>query len=79
MTHPQACNPEYGYKFQILAKNTRFSRIWDHWDHCDYATDKGNKNYLLTKYRQAYGAGWEFKVIVLPRKYWPENQTKKAV
>jgi hypothetical protein len=58
-----------GYKYQILCRNQSYGRAYEH---CDYATDKADKNYLVGEYRLAYGAGWEFKVIVLPRKYWPE-------
>lgn len=68
MAHPQAYAPETGYQYQILCRNARYSRSFEA---CDYATDKSDKIHLLTNYRQAYGAGWEFRVILLPRKYWP--------
>lgn len=68
MTMPKAYSPEQGYKYQILA--------WDsynrEYDHLDYAKDKTEKNYLLTEYAMAYGAGARFKTIPLPRKYWTE-------
>jgi len=68
MTIPNAYNPEYGYRYQILC--------WDNYnreyDHCDYAKDKGEKVYLLKEYALAYGAGFRFKTITLPKKYWRE-------
>lgn len=69
MSYPQAYEPEQGYKFQILCRNQSYSRAWEH---CDYAKDRTEKNYLIGEYRLAYGAGWEFKSILLPAKYWPE-------
>ena len=68
MAHPQAYEPQDGQKYQILCRNQRFSRAYEA---CDYAADKADRNHLLANYRMAYGLGWEFKVILLPRKYWP--------
>lgn len=68
MAMPQAYEPQDGYKYQILCRNQSYSRAYEH---CDYAKDKQEKNYLLGEYRLAYGAGWEFKVILLPFKCWP--------
>lgn len=67
MTLPKAYDPEEGYKYQILCKyqNQPF-------EHCDYATDKKEKDYLLGEYRLAYGNEFSFKVILLPQKYWKE-------
>lgn len=66
MTMPIAYSPEQGYRYQIL--------VWDSYnrsyDHCDYAKDKQEKNYLITEYAIAYGNGFHFKTIQLPRKYW---------
>lgn len=70
MARPQAYDPQDGYRYQILCR----SRCRK-WEHCDYAKDRTEKNYLVGEYRMAYGVGWEFKVIPLPRKYWP-NATK---
>jgi len=70
MARPQAYEPAEGYKYQILARNPAYGRAFDH---CDYATDRSDKNHLLANYRLAYGGGWEFKVITLPAKYWPKK------
>ena len=67
MSMPQAYEPQQGYKFQILCRNQQYSRAWEH---CDHAKDTQEKNYLIQNYRQAYGAGWEFKSILQPVKYW---------
>lgn len=67
MTMPKAYEPEYGYKFQLLCKNPSYDREWEH---CDYAEDFKDKNYLLGEYRLAYGNGYQFKSIMLPIKYW---------
>jgi hypothetical protein len=68
MTMPKAYQPEQGYMFQILTRNTAYDREWDSLDH---AKDRADLNYLLGEYRLAYrGNGHEFKVIPLPRKYW---------
>ena len=65
MTQPQAYDPQPGQRFQILCKSTE--RVWEH---CDYAKDSQEKNYLLGEYRLAYGPGFMFKVIQLPKHYW---------
>ena len=67
MTMPKAYDPEYGYKFQILCRNLHYSRSWEH---LDYAKDSQEKKYLLGEYRMAQGAGWEYKTIQLPEKFW---------
>lgn len=66
MGRPKAYSPEYGCKYQILVlcPNDRA------YEHCDYAKDKAEKDYLLGEYRLAYGAGFSFKTIPLPKKYW---------
>jgi len=66
MAHPKAYSPEPGQMYQILCRQGR------EWDHCDYAKDKTEKNYLLGEYRLAYH-GFEFKTILLPAKYWPKK------
>jgi hypothetical protein len=71
MSRPQAYQPEQGYKYQILTRNSQYSRAFEH---CDYAKDNKEKKYLIENYRQAYGIGWEFKSIMLPEKYWTEKQ-----
>ncbi len=71
MSRPQAYAPEQGYKYQILTRNSQYSRAFEH---CDYAKDLAEKKHLITEYRLAYGAGWEFKSLMLPAKYWTEKQ-----
>ena len=68
MSKPNAYEPQQGYQYQILTRNQQYSGRT--WEHCDYAKDKQDKNYLIGEYRIAYGAGWEFKSILLPAKYW---------
>ncbi len=75
MSHPKAYSPAQGYKFQILARNTAYGNAYDH---CDYAKDSAEKNYLIGEYRLAYGAGWEFKTIRLPSAYWPKAESQMA-
>jgi hypothetical protein len=69
MSYPQAYDPQQGYKYQILCRNQSYSRTWEH---CDYAKDRQEKNYLINEYRMAYGVGYEFKAITLPQRYWQE-------
>lgn len=70
MPKPQAYDPQPGYKYQILCRNPNYDRAWEH---CDYAIDNASKNHLIGETRLAYGAGWEFKSIRLPVKYWPSS------
>ena len=67
MTKPIAYEPQEGYRYQILTRNQAYSREWES---CDYATDQKELNYLLEEYYFAYGAGYEFQVILLPKRYW---------
>lgn len=76
MARPQAYDPQDGYKYQILGRNPAYGRAFDH---VDYAKDRQEKNYLLGEYGMAYGGGWEFKTIILPRKYWPKPEPVAAV
>ncbi|MFQ3543590.1 hypothetical protein Q7A53_05845 [Halobacillus rhizosphaerae] len=69
MSYPQAYSPEQGYRYQILVK-TPYDRAYEH---CDYAKDREEKNYLTNEYRLAYGVGYTFKSIELPQKYWNEK------
>lgn len=71
MAKPKAYDPQQDYKWQILCRNQAYSG--NEWEHCDYATDNSDRRHLLENYRLAYGAGWEFKSILLPRKYWPKR------
>lgn len=67
MTRPKAYDPQQGYKYQIL---TRYNPDGNEWEHCDYAKDKAERNYLLNEYYIAYGPGFSFTWLTLPRKYW---------
>ena len=69
MSRPKAYDPQDGFKYQILCRCVSISREWEH---CDYATDATDRKHLITNYRQAYGTGWEFQTITLPRKHWPK-------
>jgi hypothetical protein len=69
MSYPKAYCPEKGYKFQILVMCPGVRE----YEHCDYAVDSKDKKHLLDNYRLAYGAGFGFKTIVLPVKYWPHK------
>lgn len=71
MPHPKAYDPAPDSKYQIFCRNKSYSREWEH---CDYAESKADRDYLLVNYRQAYGAEWEFKTILLPKKYWPKQK-----
>lgn len=66
MTYPLAYDPQQSYKYQLLVKcpNERA------YEHCDYATDYSDKKHLLENYKMAYGNGFSFKTIKLPKKYW---------
>jgi hypothetical protein len=66
MSKCKAYEPQQGYKYQILVKCGGERSF----EHCDYAKDKEEKNYLLNEYRLAYGVGCSFKTILLPMKYW---------
>lgn len=68
MTMPKAYSPEQGYKYQILCKHPAYNGR--EWEHCDYATDKEDKNHLLKSYKLAYGVGYQFRIILLPKRYW---------
>lgn len=65
MSQPKAYDPQQGYRYQILCRCGVVE-----WEHCDYAVDRADKKHLLAEYRMAYPAGYEFKTILLPRKYW---------
>ncbi len=69
MSRPKAYDPQEGQRYQILCRNQQYSREWEH---CDYAKDRDEKRHLIANYSLAYGAGWEFKTIPLPAKYWPK-------
>lgn len=75
MPRPAAYDPQDGYKYQIFARNPSYGRCWES---CDYAKDRTEKLYLVQEYRMAYGGGWEFKTILLPKKYWPQPETVAA-
>ena len=71
MTHPKAYDPEQGYMYQILCRSkASYDREWEH---CDYAKNKEEKNYFLEEYGLSYRGNFEFKVILLPKKYWAKG------
>lgn len=71
MSMPKAYEPEKGYQFQILCRHPEYNGR--EWEHCDYARDIKDKNYLIKEYRLAYGSGYQFQAISLPVKYWKED------
>lgn len=71
MSYPKAYQPVRGYKYQILCRHPEYNGR--EWEHCDYAIDKKEKNYMVSEYTLAYGCGYEFKAILLPQKYWSEE------
>ena len=66
MALPKAYKSEQGYMYQILCRP--YGR--HEWEHCDYAVDKAERDYLVNEYRIAYRGGYEFLCIQLPQKYW---------
>ena len=44
MSNPKAYDPQDGYKYQIMCRNPRQDREWEH---CGYAKGKREKNYLF--------------------------------
>lgn len=71
MSHPKAYEPIDGQMYQILCREKNNSQR--EWDHCDYAASREEKNYILNEYRLSYRGGFDFKVILLPKKYWPKE------
>jgi hypothetical protein len=67
MGYPNAYEPIQGQKYQIFTKYNN-----EPYEHCDYAKDKQELEYLLDNYRMSYGREFSFKTIMLPRKYWKE-------
>jgi hypothetical protein len=66
MTMPKAYAPEDGYKYQILCRNRDYG---NEWEHCDYAVNRKDRDYLMGEYSLAY-QGFELKAILLPRRCW---------
>lgn len=71
MGRPKAYAPEQGQKYQLLV----MCPAEREYEHCDYAKDKAERDYLLKEYTMAYGTGFRFKSIILPVKYW-NNDSK---
>ena len=71
MPRPKAYDPTDGQMYQILCREIRIGQR--DWDHCDYAESKEELRYLLDQYNLGYRGGFEFKVITLPKKYWPKE------
>jgi len=74
MTKPVAYEPLEGQMFQIFARSE--SRVWES---IDYADSIDERIYLMDEYRLAYGGGWEFKYIKLPRRFWKKAECKYRV
>lgn len=74
MAHPKAYDPQHGYQFQILCMNPAYDREYEH---CDYAKDRADLKHLMDNYRKAYPAGYQFKKILLPRKFWAEGTSAR--
>lgn len=75
MGRPKAYDPQSGYKYQILCAGPGQREL----EHCDYAVDRADKKHLIENYQQAYGAGWRFSTIVLPRKFWPKAHKERKL
>lgn len=71
MPQPKAYDPVDGQTYQILCREKNSPQR--EWDHCDYAVSREEKNYILDEYRLSYRGGFDFKVILLPKKYWPKE------
>lgn len=67
MSLPKAYDPQQGYRYQILCRNPEYNGR--EWEHCDYAKNWDERNFLIREYRMAYGRGYEFKSIMLHGKY----------
>lgn len=74
MGRPKAYDPQKGYQYQILVMCPGDRE----YEHCDYAEDRKDKKHLLENYKLAYGNGFRFKTIMLPRKFW-KNQFQELV
>lgn len=68
MPLPKAYEPESGYRYHILCRYGVGA-----YEHFAYATDHKDKASLIEEGRLAYGAGWRFKAIMQPMKYWPRR------
>jgi hypothetical protein len=69
MTLPQAYEPQYGYRYQILYRVSPNHS----WESIDYAIDKSDRDHLMREYHMAPQGG-EYRSIELPRKYWSERE-----
>ena len=67
MPKPKAYAPQQGYQFQLL------TRYQGEWEHCDYAENWAELKPLLRDLKIAHGPGFQFRVIVLPQKYWKKK------
>jgi hypothetical protein len=74
MPKPKAYSPEPGQKFQILYRDPSYDREWEHYD---YAADRQEKNDIIRESRIAFKDVGEFKVILLPSKYWPPWKSQR--
>lgn len=69
MSRPIAYDPQPDTMYQILVACPG-ERTYEH---CDYADDRADLRHLLENYRLAYGPGFAFKTILLPRRFWPSK------
>ncbi len=76
MTQPLAYDPQDGYRWQILCRHPEYNGR--EWEHCDYAATRQERKDLLTEYRLAYDAGYQFKTIYLTNRYHPAPKLKES-
>jgi hypothetical protein len=67
MAYPGAYKPIPGYRFQVFARNRADGRAWRS---IAYAINKKRLYQQMESYAAKY-AGYQFKVVRLPIKYWP--------
>ena len=69
MGRPKAYEPIEGYKYQILGRDLNYGREWEG---VDYAKDDEDLKFLILEYKLAYPSSWEFKIEMIPQRYWKE-------
>jgi hypothetical protein len=67
MSQPTAYEPQHGVMFQIFCRMLQTEK----WQHCDYAGNTKEKDFLLEAYAFDYPISMKFKTIQLPKSYWP--------
>ena len=66
MCIPKAYCPKQGYRYQILCRK----HDTEEWEHCDYAVDTVERDYLINKYQMVYQGEYKFLSIQPPQKFW---------